>query len=174
MNLSDSALRALSTRLAALSLLTLSLGAAAAGPPVFNPTPPPQTGNPVYIQDPNLNNLISSVSTYGTFIDGILQRFCNPFPNCIPPTSGPYTPTTAILTAANYPRVISSDSNPTVYAVVQFPTPVSQILVLPSIDHLGFSWDAYQYDIWGGTLDVINNTINFDLLFDPISVNEPN
>ena len=48
---------------------------------------------PIYSQDAILSDFTSTVSTYATFAGG-------------------YTPTTAILSAANYPRVIGHSANP--------------------------------------------------------------
>jgi hypothetical protein len=127
--------------------------------PMPPPSPPPQTGNPVYTQNPLLSDFTAGVQEYAKFIDGIFSGTL------------PYTPTTDILTAENYPRVIGRDANPPI--VVEFPSAVSQILIFNNIDHVGFAWDAYQYNIYGGTA-AANNVINFTLLFDPLSVNELN
>lgn len=135
--------------------------------PAPPPVPPPQSGNPVYTQDPNLNHFTSTVvaGNYATFIDGLLSQFCFP---CIPPsTTLPYTPTTAILTAKNYPRVIGRDASPPI--VVQFSKAVSKILVFNNVDHVGFAWDSLQYNIYGS-----NDGISFTLLFNPLSVKEFN
>ena len=51
--------------------------------------------------------------------------------------------------------------------VVDFGTAVSQILVFPNIDHIGFGFDAYQYTISGS-----NDGITYDPLFAPLLVNE--
>ena len=68
-----------------------------------------------YTQDPNLTDFTNGVSNYATFIGGNLNQYCFP---CIPDVGTPeltlssttsYTPTTAILTAANYPRVIGTN-----------------------------------------------------------------
>jgi PEP-CTERM motif len=157
---------------AALALLTLSLGATAAGPPVFPPTPPPQTGNPIYTQDPNLADFTAGVQEYASFIAGTYQPQCCAFVSLSPTTT--YLPDTTILTTPGSPRVEGTEAtgntvlNP---IVVQFTQPVSQILVFNSIDHVGLSWDVFQWAIFGGNLDPQNpNVIDFTLLFNPTSV----
>jgi hypothetical protein len=138
--------------------------AAAITPPA---TPPPQKGTPIYSQDTNLNHFTGSVQggDYATFISGYIEsRFA--FTDS---SLKPYTPTTAILTAPAYPRVIGDGTTP---VIVQFTSPVSDIVVFPNLDHVGnngsFGWDSYQYTIYGG--NIVGNVIDFTLLFDPLSV----
>jgi hypothetical protein len=139
-----------------------------AGPPVFNPTPPPMTGNPIYTQNTDIRNFTRSVREYATFIDGFGNFRGHTF---LLPTQ-PYTPTNAILEAPDYGRILGGPASDPPVVVVQFSHKVSNILVFPSIDHVGFGWDVFQYAVWGGTLNVTSNVVSFDLLFDPISVNK--
>jgi hypothetical protein len=165
-----------------LSLLVCAALAAVGGAyagPIPPPIPPPQTGTPSYTQDSNLLDFTNGVTNYGTFIGGNLNQYCFP---CIPnlglpePNLSPtltYTPTTAILTAAQYPRVVGTEltSNTTLNPIiVQFGAPISNILVFANIDH-PTNWDAFQYALYGGNFDTINpSQIDFTLLFDPTGV----
>ena len=125
--------------------------------------PLPQTGgNPVvYTQNSNLSAFTSCAeqkSGYATFVAGVIsQRFANYIM--------PYQPKSADLTTTDSPRVIGTDGLPPI--VVDFGKPVSQILVFPSIDHVGLNWDAFQYNIWGSNKGPYGP---FYLLFDPTSV----
>lgn len=181
---SEQALPVLSARFAALLLITLSLGAAAAGPPIVPPglpCPPPfpaQSGTTNYTNSTTLSTFTDTVGPggYATFVAGSN-------------VSLPYTPTTPILAGSlSPPRVIAQGSPcssivPFVGVIAEFPNPLSQILVFPSLDHVfnhsgngngSFDWDAYQYAIWGLTVDSTNTVTNQTLLFDPISVFEAN
>ncbi len=103
----------------------------------------------IYSQDPTLSDFTDTVSSYATFA-----------------TLSPYQPTTAILLAANYPRVIGNTSVP---INVSFPNPTADIIVFDNIDHPGFAWDVFQYQILGST-----DGVSFTPLFDPQTVNEAN
>ena len=115
----------------------------------------PAMANPAYTQDGDLASFTATVQDYATFTNG----------NMNPAMSLPYTPTTAILSAPDYPRIIGASAVP---VVAQFDAPVSQILVFNNVDHVGYAWDAYQYKIYGS-----NDGSSYSLLFDPQSVNEP-
>src|SRR5579871_718995 len=105
-----------------------------------------------YSQDPTLSDFTSTVTAYATFT------------GC---ASGcPYTPTTAILLAAGYPRVIGNTTSP-IFA--SFSTSTNTIVAFDNIDHPGFGWDVFQYKIYGST-----NGSSYTLLFDPQAVNEAN
>jgi hypothetical protein len=101
----------------------------------------------IYSHDPTLSDFTSTVSTYATFAGG-------------------YQPTTAILLAANYPRVIGNSSSP---INVSFSTATATIVVFDNIDHPGYGWDVFQYRILGST-----DGVTYTLLFDPQAVNEVN
>jgi hypothetical protein len=101
----------------------------------------------IYSQDPTLSDFTDTVSSYATFSTG-------------------YQPTTAILLAANYPRVIGTTSSP---LNVSFPNPTADIIAFDNIDHPGFAWDVFQYQILGST-----DGVTYTLLFDPQTVNEAN
>jgi len=150
--------RALPVLVCAVFLATAVV--AEAGPSFpSNPLPPPQSGNPSYSQNPTLAPFTNGITEYATFIaaDG-------------GDVTIPYTPTASTLLQGF--RVTGTE-NPFSPIVVQFLNPVSQIAIFPNIDHVGFGWDAYQYSVYGGNVDA-NNVISFALLFDPVSVNEPN
>lgn len=102
---------------------------------------------PIYSQDPTLSHFTSTVTEYATFAGG-------------------YQPTTAILLAANYVRVVGSTGNP---VDVSFSTATANIVVFDNIDHLGYGWDVFQYKIWGS-----NDGVTYTALFDPQTVNEAN
>lgn len=108
----------------------------------------------IYSQDPNLSDFTSTVASYGTFTAAA----------SLP--SSPYTPTTAILSASNYPRAIGYSSSP-IY--VSFSSATADILVFDNIDHLGYGWDVFQYKIYGSNTGLAGS---YSLLFDPKTVNE--
>lgn len=139
--------------------------------PIFNPpVPPPQTGNPVYTQETVLSNLTKGITNYATFTVAAGGDLLDSNLNLVLP----YTPTEADLLLHGYrftgdhPGGKPADRP----IVVQFSSPVANIVVFPNIDHVGEYWDGYQYQIWGGVLDSsISNQIDFNtLLFDPITV----
>lgn len=103
-----------------------------------------------YTQDSNLSDFTNGLSNYATFtMDQIGDQ------------SLPFTPNAASL-AAGY-RFIGNDLNPPV--VAEFNAAVSNIVVFPNIDHLGSSFDGYQYTIYGS-----NDGVNYTLLFDALTV----
>ena len=104
----------------------------------------------IYSQDPTLKDFTDTVTSYATF--------------SLP--SGDYLPTTAILLAANYPRVIGNSTNP---INVSFSSATNTIIAFDNIDHPGFAWDVFQYKISGST-----DGVNYTPLFDPQTVNEAN
>ncbi len=106
----------------------------------------------VYSQDSNLSDFTSTVSSYGTFIKSLSGNIS-------------YTPTDAILLAANYARIVGNDASP---VDVQFGSATSTIVVFDNIDHLGNSWDVFQYEILGS-----NDGTSYTSLFNPHTVNEP-
>jgi hypothetical protein len=101
----------------------------------------------VYSQDPTLQDFTDTVTSYATFSTG-------------------YQPTTAILLAANYPRVVGNTSSP---INVSFTSPTNTIVAFDNIDHPGYGWDVFQYQILGST-----DGTTYTLLFDPQAVNEAN
>jgi hypothetical protein len=125
----------------------------------------------IYANDPTLSDFTSTVSSYGTFISGFDSALGNLS------TSTTYTPTTAILLAANYPRVIGGAQigSP---VIVRFGSATSAILAFDNIDHLGFAWDVFQYKILGctttGSSCNSDTGSNYTALFDPQTVNEAN
>lgn len=104
-----------------------------------------------YSQDSNLTDFTDTITSYGTF------SYNN---------GSTYTPTTSILLAPEYPRVIGYPAAP-VY--VSFASPTASIVAFDNIDHVGNAWDVFQYKIYGST-----DGSSYSLLFDPISVNEAN
>lgn len=107
---------------------------------------------PVYSQDSNISSFTATVQSYAEFTSYWYRD------NAI--TSN--TPTNADV-AAGY-RIGGRAADP---IKVDFGTAVSQILVFPNIDHVGFGFDAFQYTIYGSTDGSIYN-----LLFAPLTVNE--
>lgn len=109
----------------------------------------------IYSQDPTLSDFTSTVTSYATFTAA---------------SSGtiPYTPTTAILLAANYPREIGNSGSP---IFVSFSSATADILAFDNIDHPGYGWDVFQYKIYGSTTGLAGS---YTLLFDPETVNEAN
>jgi hypothetical protein len=101
----------------------------------------------IYSQDPTLKDFTDTVTSYATFSTG-------------------YLPTTAILLAANYPRVIGTSTSP---INVSFLSATATIVAFDNIDHLGYGWDVFQYQILGST-----DGLTYTLLFDPQAVNEAN
>jgi hypothetical protein len=126
----------------------------------------------IYANDPTLSDFTSTVSSssYGTFISGAHSALGNLS------TSTTYTPTTAILLAANYPRVDGGAMAGNIPVIVQFGSATSTILAFDNIDHLGFGWDVFQYKILGCTTSSCNSDTgsNYTALFDPRTVNEAN
>src|ERR1035438_4014162 len=112
-------------------------------------------GSIVYSQDPTLSDFTSTVTSYATF-------------TAASSLTSPYTPTTAILSAINYPRVIGNTSSP-IY--VSFSSPTANILAFDNIDHLGYGWDVFQYAIYGSTTGLAGS---YTLLFDPQTVSQAN
>ena len=94
-----------------------------------------------------MSDFTSTISSYATFAGG-------------------YTPTTAILLAAGYPRVVGNTGSP---IDVSFSTATATIVVFDNIDHPGYGWDVFQYKISGS-----NDGVNYTALFDPQTVNEAN
>lgn len=104
-----------------------------------------------YTSDPNVNDFTRRVKLYGTFIqdsDGDVAV--------------PFTPTAATVSAGL--RVVGDGAITPI--IVQFPQPVSDILVFPSIDHFGDAYDGFQYSIAGS-----NDGMTWTPLFDALSVN---
>ncbi len=104
----------------------------------------------IYTNTPNLAELTAGINNYATFLSAFYSD-----------VTLPYTPTAATL--AQGLRVVGEDGDPPI--VVRFPQAVSQIRVFPSIDHLGWAPDGYQYAISGS-----NDGSHYTLLFDPTSV----
>ena len=73
----------------------------------------------------------------------------------------PYTPLVSNIAAGL--RVIGDGNDAPIN--VSFPSAVSKIRVFPNIDHVGASYDGYQYTISGS-----NDNLNFTPLFDATSV----
>jgi hypothetical protein len=119
---------------------------------------PVWAGAIIYSQDPTLSDFTSTVTSYGTFIAGFQSSIGTLS------TSTTYTPTTAILLAANYPRVVGNSSNP---LIVQLGSATNTIVAFDNIDHLGFGFDVFQYQILGST-----DGVTYTPLFNPASVNE--
>jgi predicted secreted protein len=107
----------------------------------------------IYSNDPTLSDFTDTVTEYATFING-----GNLF-------NGSNIPTSAILNAVNYPRVVVFNGT----IDVSFTSATANIVVFDNIDHLGYGWDVFQYKISGS-----NDGTNFTPLFDPQAVNEPN
>lgn len=107
---------------------------------------------PVYSQDANLSSFTSTVQTYAQVTNYWYRD------NAILGN----TPTTADVEAGY--RIGGRAVDP---IKVDFGIAVSQILVFPNIDHIGFGFDAYQYTIYGST-----DGLNYSLLFAPLTVNE--
>lgn len=126
----------------------------------------------IYTNDPTLSDFTSTVSSYGTFISGADSALGSLS------TSNTYTPTTAILLAANYPRVDGGALAGNIPVIVQFGSATSAILAFDNIDHLGFGWDVFQYKILGctttGSSCNSDTGSNYTALFDPQTVNEAN
>ena len=144
--------------------------ASASNIPIFPspPQPPQQVGNPAYTQETVLSNLTNGITNYAAFVvwaGGDVDI-----------SNASYTPTEMSLLSQGYRFVgdhPGTAQNPDRPVVVQFASPVANIVVFANIDHVGQYWDGYQYQIWGGVADASNpNQINFNtLLFDPITVN---
>jgi hypothetical protein len=123
----------------------------------------------VYTSDNNLADFTNGV-TYATFtnfengnVPGMTQGS----------TTNVYTPTTASL---NQDYRVFNWSGPPVdglpsgnWILATFKTAQSTIRVFPNIDHLGDSYDGFQYSIWGK--DSKNNWVQ---LFDVTGVNGSN
>jgi hypothetical protein len=106
----------------------------------------------LYTNDSTLADFTSPITTYGKFTTGTSDS--NSF-------TLPYTPT--VDNIAHGLRVIGNgDAAP---IKVTFPSGVSKIRVFPSIDHVGASYDGYQYTISGS-----NDGVNFTPLFNATSV----
>jgi len=108
--------------------------------------------SPIYTQNTNLTPFIASVQTYATFTNFWYAD----------KGSAAYTPTNADVTSGFRVGGRAIDA-----IVVDFGAAVSQILVFPNIDHIGYGFDAYQYVISGS-----NDGISYAPLFAPLLVNE--
>jgi len=113
----------------------------------------------IYINDSTLSNFTGPITSYAT-----LSNFSGG------DVSTPYTPTAATVASGlriyggNLTGTGLSASNNWIEAT--FLTPVSTIIVFPSMDHLGSAYDGYQYSIAGST-----DGVNWTMLFDPQTVN---
>jgi hypothetical protein len=97
----------------------------------------------VYTSDPNLGDFLHG--SYATFSDF-----------CCGDASSPYTPTTPGLLAVGKRVYGGSASGPGLptgggnnFFLATFKSPTSSVEVIPNMDHLGASYDGYQYSIWG-------------------------
>jgi len=106
----------------------------------------------LYTSDSTLADFTSPITTYGTFTTGTTDGNSFAFP---------YTPTVSNIAAGL--RVIGDGNEGPIN--VTFPSAVSKIRVFPNIDHVGASYDGYQYTISGS-----NDGVNFTPLFNATSV----
>jgi hypothetical protein len=113
----------------------------------------------IYINDSTLSNFTGPITSYAT-----LSNFASG------DVSAPYTPTASSVASGLrvYNGTLSGNGlypgNNWIKAT--FPSPVSTIVVFPSIDHLGASFDGYQYSIAGS-----NDGVNWTMLYDTLTVN---
>jgi hypothetical protein len=94
----------------------------------------------VYTQDSNLSDFTTGV-TFGTFISA---------PSGFTDIPIPSTPTPSSVNAGGR-AVGNGNAGP---IVVDFGVPVSTLRIFPNIDHLGASFDGYQYTILGSNDNV--------------------
>ena len=118
---------------------------------------PSSYGATTYSHDGTLKDFTDTVSSYATFAGGSFDGGS---------FAGGYQPTSSILLAADYPRVIGNLGDP-IY--VSFAAATANIVVFDNIDHPGYAWDVFQYKISGST-----DNVHFTELFNPAAVNEAN
>lgn len=111
-----------------------------------------------YTSDSNLSDFTAGVSNYAT-----LSNFSSG------DVASPYTPTSA--TIASGLRVYGGGSLTGLSAgndwiLATFSNPVSSLRVFPNIDHLGASYDGYQYTVEGS-----NDLTSWTPLFDAVTAN---
>jgi hypothetical protein len=122
----------------------------------------------IYLHDSNIANFTGPITSYATFsnFNGTESTTA-----CGGGETPPFTPTSAEVNSTGC-RVFGgtlagtglSASNNWIEAT--FSTPVSTIVVFPSIDHLGDAFDGYQYSIAGS-----KDGTNWTMLFDALTVN---
>ncbi len=110
--------------------------------------------NTTYTADQTLSDFTSGVSEYATFVSAGT--------NWTNEVSMGTAPTAATIAAGN--RVVGDGNTHPI--VVSFSSAVSNIRVFANMDHLGSSYDGYQYTISGS-----NDGNNYTQLFDAKTVN---
>ena len=95
-----------------------------------------------YTSDTNVADFTSLVSSYATFSNYTLGD-----------VSSPFTPTSIELATQGF-RVFNGTFSATGlpsnnWILASFASPIANILVFPNMDHLGASYDGYQYQIYG-------------------------
>ena len=124
-----------------------------------------------YTSDPNLGDFTAKVSSYAT-LTNFSAYTCAPDNTC--PTTPSFVPTATELAIYGY-RVYDGTLTGTGLAggnnwiMASFQQPTSSIIVFPSIDHYGSSYDGYQYTIAGS-----NDGVNWTVLFDATGVSPCN
>jgi len=132
--------------LRATKIFVIALGVVLSIAPLIHAT--------TYTNDLNLSDFTSTVSEYATIIQA-------PFGDFPPLPALPHTTTVSDL-VNGYRFYGNDDIQP---LIVKFNEAVSQILVFPSIDHPGSSYDGYQYKILGS-----NDGVTYTPLFDATGV----
>lgn len=112
----------------------------------------------VYTSDSNIADFTAGVTSYATFSNFTQGD-----------VSSPFTPTSTEMATQGL-RVYSGGTltglSGNDWILATFSAPVSQILVFPSMDHLGVGFDGYQYTIEGS-----NDGQHWTPLFDALTVN---
>ena|ERR1700688_702558 len=132
--------------LACLSTLTLCFGDV------------PKAIAQTYTNDPRISDFTSKISSYSTLSNFNSGSFGGPT----------FTPTSAELASDGFAfwnggQVVGLPGSN--WLLASFSSPVSSILVFPSIDHPNFAYDGYQYSIFGS-----NDQSNWTPLFNATSV----
>ena len=114
-----------------------------------------------YTSDPNIADFTNLVATYATLSNySAVEGGCPA--GSFTPTSDELATTGCRIYSGGQLAGLSADNN---WLLATFPTPVSQIIVFPNIDHYGDAYDGYQYIIYGS-----NDGQNWTFLFDASSV----
>lgn len=97
-----------------------------------------------YTSDANIADFTALVPSYATFSNYSANQGCTPTT---------FTPTSAELATTGcrvYDGTFTNEGLPANnWIIASFSTPVSTIVVFPSIDHFGSAYDGYQYQIYG-------------------------
>ena len=116
----------------------------------------------IYTSDSDITHFSSGIVSYATFshYNGIQGCEGSTF---MPTSSELATTGCRVFDGTLTGNGLSGNNN---WIEASFSSPVSTIVVFPSIDHVGSPYDGYQYTIAGS-----NDGVNWTVLFDAVTVN---